>query len=418
MIMSKQMKFNRFVRCISLNHWIVLFMSLFLALSAQTVIAQTHIRESVIINGIKRSGRTTGRNGVSSITSGFVVPKSRGLRTSLQVLYSTETRRNSDTIPLRNRLWIDHADTNGHHTVFYDTIASRFGSPINYNPEVYDNCQQNFAYDNLYEFNPGLTNATDTVTNVIPRDTVVFAYLTQTLSPPATDISLGIWESSVDTLNGDTVGWSASFQQPNDCLSTPDENLEVFIGLNCTKYSRMSQGSMPWAPHRYIWAGTSASPITIRALGCALTCMAMIGQGMGLDVDPDTLNRFMRSQPIAPPDSLSVQWCALDNWQRQHLFHFHRKFGPGIRGARLPAPMNLGQVDSLLNMCYSVIAQVYHPRTGHGHWVLLIGKQSNGRYAILDPGVSDNPYLDNFIDPRDDYRNAIYQLAVYKAKEK
>ncbi len=388
-----------------------------LLVSVELTEGQVSIRERVVISPGKARAVKPPKAIVSGVTSGFIVPKAKGLRTNLQIWYSTETRRGSCVIPPNARIWTDHADTLGHHTVFYDTVAPRFNGPTFYNPQVYNSCLSQYVYDNLYLFNSNSAKYIDTVTKVVPRDTILFAYLTQTLTNPPVNVSVPLYPATPDTQNGDTVGWNASFLQDSSCFPTPSEDLEVAVFLNCTKDSILSQASSPWGPHQYIWARKSAtSDSTITALGCALTSMVIVGRGMGLIVDPDTLNNFMKKQPIASTDSSNAQWAALDNWGRQRLFKYLYPLGTGIRGTKLPAPMPLTRIDSLLNYCYGIIAQVYRPKTKHGHWIVLVGKQSNGRYAILDPGVSNNPYLDNQNDSRNDYKNNVYQIRVYGSK--
>lgn len=115
---------------------------------------------------------------------------------------------------------------------------------------------------------------------------------------------------------------------------------------------------------------------TIGQYGCLLTCMAMVADGFGFQVTPDSLNDLMKSAggfqgamivPGALPTAL-----------------------PGIRYinyqpcANYPAPMD--EIDAALAAGKPVIVMVdYSPAAGlQNHWIILLDKQGND-YVIQDP---------------------------------
>lgn len=251
---------------------------------------------------------------------------------------------------------------------------------------------------------------------VVPCDTVIFGYITQIVGEGRTD-TLGIFSADTVKLFADStiVGWNVSFADYNTCLETWNEKMDMFVALNCATFDRIPQGSpSSWADSSYLWArDTNGVRLPIRKLGCALTSMAMIGQAFGIDVNPLSLNNYMRDQfEFSPGDSAKVKWWALDSFTPEKIIRYQTRIGRGYRGPNNQT-VPLTTVDSLLSRCQPMIAEVFNRRTGNPHWVIIKEKTTEGRYAIADPGGNNSSYLDDSNDWRKDYRNRIYRLEVY-----
>lgn len=252
---------------------------------------------------------------------------------------------------------------------------------------------------------------------VVPRDTIVFGYITQIVGEGRTD-TLGIFSADTVKLFAEStvVGWNVSFADYNNCLFAWNEKMDVFVGLDCAQYTRIGQGDQPWRDQHYLWAyDTNRNELPIRKLGCALTALGMVGQAYGLTTTPDTLNSYMKHTfEFGPDDSANVIWEALDGWFGNTLIQSEPRIGRGLRGSR-GTPLSLDLLDSLLVRCKIVIAQVLNPRTNRNHWVLVKAKNAQGRYPIVDPGYADRLFLDES-DPQKNYHNRVYRLAVFDSK--
>lgn len=389
-----------------------------------TSFSQIHIHEKVDItkDGVKDHGLMKPGQPPPSIVSGFLIPRTSALRTSLQVQYGSIYRLDWE-IPSYASL-----ETYRRGSTFEDSLVPRFPDLPIADYRLFTNFCGPDEWHWDYYYTPSAATEWDTVARVSRGDTIQFAYITQR-SGPLYWLRDTLHIVSADTvkvreISGDSVvvGWRyVTFGNYNICLDTWWDKLEVFVGLNCATYETLSQGHPDWGSQHYLYAYTKTAHTlrTISDLGCALTSMAIIGRGFGLNVSPATLNSYMKDTSrfsYHPNDSALVRWEALDSWQGQNQFKYLYPRGDGL-DADNPSPVSLGLIDTLLNECRPIIAQVYHMRTHNAHWVVLTGKNSNGRYPIFDPGESNNPFLDNPNDPLKDYHNLVYAIRVYGKKK-
>lgn len=179
------------------------------------------------------------------VVSGFVIPK--GLRNRLQVYYSA-LERLDELIPWYAKLKTIRSDTLGNDTIMYD-MATEFRFPnMLANPETFiDVCGWWGENHYKYYYTPSAATELYDVMRVVPRDTVVFGYITEIVGEGRTD-TLGIFSADTVKLFADStiVGWNVSFADYNTCLDTWNEKMDVFVGLDCAQYNRLSQGDQPW----------------------------------------------------------------------------------------------------------------------------------------------------------------------------
>jgi hypothetical protein len=382
-------------------------------LSITPCISQIQIRERISINGQTNTIVSRPMQISSGVGIGYIIP--RGLRNWVQIYYGDLSRLH-DSMYVGTKLNTRLNETTHRDTSFFDSLRPEFPSLLVYQPGLIDNCLGTEDTSTEYYYTPLSTSPPYDVSRVLSYDTLVFRYVTKLEGYPVTD-TLDIAESTPITQGADTttVGWTVAFVDTNVCLGTSNERLDMTIVLDCAHYTRLRQDSTAWKDSLYLFARDTTTHVrkTIKQKGCALTCMAMIGQAYGMVVNPGSLNLYMKNTyPFGPKDSALVRWDALDNWSGNNFFGFEEAIGDGL-DAKNPTALQLSLVDSLVNMCYPLIAQVRNPTSGRNHWVIVRSKDSTGRYPIVDPGHAGNPYLDNPSNQSLNYGNKIYRLAVY-----
>jgi uncharacterized delta-60 repeat protein len=160
---------------------------------------------------------------------------------------------------------------------------------------------------------------------------------------------------------------------------------------NSLGVTRLSQGDPRWGANPY-----DHIPYNIKAKGCALTSLTMAMNFAGLSgVTPGTLNDAANALPNGYTDG-GVNWGPITSTGNL-----------GFSATRLNSVASnqaakdyLDQV--LCGLGRPVIVGVFkNPTTGIAcndvcHFVLVTGKQSDGRYLIADPGNSSHTTLDAY----------------------
>ena len=397
-----------------------LFVFLLLLLTSTSVLAQTHIREKVditkqAVDSVNVSQHLPSAMFPTSAGSGIVIPRSSGLRTRLEIYYS-QLERLDEAIPFWARLLTLKRDT-----TLSDTVYSRFPSLL-INPETFqDVCGTWGTQHNKYLYFPTAATELCKAGKISPGDTIRFGYITERVREHVRD-TLGIYSCDTVRLVGDTtiVGWNVAFADYNNCLNTWNDKLDVFVGMNCTEYTRLfGQGDALWGSHHYLYSYAyqkvgdsvvSRTPNTISKKGCALTSLALALKANDVDTDPGRLNTFMKDTTLFDwtIDSSSVRW-ETPNFILETPFVFLRQFGTSISKDK-PEPPHI-PIDTLgyyLDRCMPVLVNVSNPPGAKKtHWVLVSGRDSTGRYTIVDPGYANRSTLA-------DYNNVIYKVVIYK----
>lgn len=173
------------------------------------------------------------------------------------------------------------------------------------------------------------------------------------------------------------------------------------------------QGSDPWGDDDYdsyvksiANEGTDQEEIiyhSMGAKGCALTAMAMVLRGAGIDVDPGGLNQWMKeNRGFSGPN---IKWSTPVRYPGgQDVIRFDVRLMKGAPGNN--QPLDLEPLREIIDQNYLAIAQVKNPSTGNRHWVLITGRSADG-YTILDPGgYTDRTTLEA-------YENEVYRYVPY-----
>ncbi|MBI3587145.1 MAG: hypothetical protein HY088_08455 [Ignavibacteriales bacterium] len=133
---------------------------------------------------------------------------------------------------------------------------------------------------------------------------------------------------------------------------------------------------------------------TIGEKGCALSCMAMVLNAVGLNYNWRAINDYGSSKLSSEPKRVGSDL----NWKNK-------------------TPLDLTGIDNYLTKKDFVIVLVGNSSSGDptklwNHWVLLTGK-TGGKYQIIDPGRCDN----NSRTTLDSYTNKIYRAIIYERKQ-
>jgi len=149
------------------------------------------------------------------------------------------------------------------------------------------------------------------------------------------------------------------------------------------------QGNSSWADSLY-----DSDTTKIGKKGCALSCIAMVLKAYGVDVNPGTLNAWMKENKKYKGES--VKWETLRNYSGNSIKD-DEPSGEGLgydkdkKQVILPETLpSLSPMDATLSRGFPVIVQVLNPDSGNQHWVIVTGKTSSGDYKILDPGGKTN----------------------------
>jgi hypothetical protein len=124
---------------------------------------------------------------------------------------------------------------------------------------------------------------------------------------------------------------------------------------------------------------------TICSEGCALCCMAMVLSRYGYNVDPGTLNAWMKD-PIHSgydPGGL-VHWLVPEVYSSGDI----ALSGDKIIVNKDGSPLDVTKLDDFLSDSHwSTAVQVSHGR--RSHYILIIGKNNLGQYVTIDPRFPD-----------------------------
>jgi ABC-type bacteriocin/lantibiotic exporter with double-glycine peptidase domain len=142
------------------------------------------------------------------------------------------------------------------------------------------------------------------------------------------------------------------------------------------------QGDARWADEHYDNAyDKDGKEIKVRALGCALSSMAMAMTALGDTVNPGQLNQYMKDS--SGYDGRSVKWGTMEKHSGNKV-----NIVDYVRNSNFPdttKATNPSVLDRYLAICNLAIVKVLNANTGNEHWVVITGKKNN-TYTILDPG--------------------------------
>ncbi len=387
---------------------------LLLLVSVELAEGQVSIRERVVISSGKTSFVKPPKAVVSGVSSGFVVPK--GLRNWLQVYYS-DLFRFHDSMYISTRLNTILNRASGHDTAYFDPLRPEFPVLTTTPFTVPQGCLPDTATE--FYYTPQFSNYVPyDIGRVSPFDTVISRYITRLWSHIGSgEDTLYISQSVPQTLGLDTIGWADTFMDPNICYGVANEQLDMTVFLNCAHYTRLGQDSSAWSsisydsykPHRKnkLTGLIDSSQTTIGQKGCALTCLTMLLTAYGVDTDPGRFEQFMSPRYI---DSVKgdVNWRGLRELPANSIIQYWKPLGRGLDSSKVTVA--LSKLDPYLNACNPLIVQVANPPTTlNNHWVVVTGKNAQGKYTIADPGYRNRTTLDA-------YNNAIYAVRIFKVK--
>jgi hypothetical protein len=177
------------------------------------------------------------------------------------------------------------------------------------------------------------------------------------------------------------------------------------------EYTHFSQGDSSWGGNDYdtfidtiiVQDGNQDTIYhKIRKKGCALTCMAMVLKASGVNTDPGILNEWMiENDGFSGP---SVLWKKINKYPRNDNLRFYNIVGKGLEFGNT---ISYSTIDTCLQKCYYLIAQVKNPDTNRNHWIIIKAKE-NGSYDIVDPGKGRTTL--------DAFGNNVYRMTIYSKK--
>ncbi|MBI3580254.1 MAG: C39 family peptidase [Ignavibacteriales bacterium] len=182
-----------------------------------------------------------------------------------------------------------------------------------------------------------------------------------------------------------------------------------WVGQNYDSYKQLDDKGKVKQPERQF---------TIGDKGCALSCMAMVLNAVGLNYTPLSLNEAMTKDSLFMKNNKG-NWNGGVNWRAVAKYASSKLQPPQVLGSDLnwtnKTHLNLTDIDNRIQDKDFILALVGNPNRGdttklENHWVLITDK-ADGKYQILDPGRCDNsrPTLDS-------YSNKIYKVIIYKRK--
>jgi hypothetical protein len=145
---------------------------------------------------------------------------------------------------------------------------------------------------------------------------------------------------------------------------------------------------------------------TICGKGCALSCMTMILKRYGYNVDPGTLNAWMKD-----PTHLGYDPGGNVHWNVPQLYSNNAIKLKALVVNDDGSPLDLAKLDNYSDSRWSTIVQVDHG--GSTHYVLVIGKNTAGQYVTIDPRF---PHPSTLLDYRtNEYPNGkILKIIPYR----
>ena len=179
----------------------------------------------------------------------------------------------------------------------------------------------------------------------------------------------------------------------------------VRCGIDPPRYAQAdARWGNDWYDSSFALNRTSGQTDTVklRDWGCALSALASTLTALGDTVNPGELNRWMKSRSPANGGfrGSSVNWDAVELHSAAGLHHqrsggsLFAKDSSGNYSVNEQARTSSSVLESSLDACMPVIAQVFNERTGNQHWV-TVTERVGERYRIVDPGSGKN-YLDEY----------------------
>jgi len=123
--------------------------------------------------------------------------------------------------------------------------------------------------------------------------------------------------------------------------------------------------------------GTAAG-VTICDAGCAMSSVAMILKTKGTDVNPGTLNSWLRNHNGYEGGD-ELMWASVDAFGTAKMYNYYRGYGS----------LSQTQLQAFIKQGYGTVVNV---RNG-GHWVLVTGHVDGSTYTVNDPGFNVNSYV-------------------------
>lgn len=151
--------------------------------------------------------------------------------------------------------------------------------------------------------------------------------------------------------------------------------------LNVPKYM---QCSSPWGSQQIGFCASN----TICQLGCAVTSIAMLLKGNGANVDPGTLNTFLKGQHNGYVNGCEINWpvaCSFPN-STMSFVSFHS--------------VTTTKLKSEIDEQDPVIVEVDLPNSNLSHFIVVYGYNNNGNsfsdFLVHDPLLSNSSTLNNY----------------------
>ena len=234
------------------------------------------------------------------------------------------------------------------------------------------------------------------------------------VSPSSTETSLGTGLTFTEMTLGNRRG---AYMVDATCADCDDGSPQTFtFEALCPAVTSYKQNDYPDEPYANICKNGKkavpcseqySEPWTIKEKGCALTSISMILHRFGFATPPLALNYHLSQNNMGYNGHGSVYWESVNYMTSQQIKY---KYDSKHYG-RLPSKKSNGKrvskriLDSYLEKCIPIVAQVYNPDTKREHWVVVTEKDGND-YAINDPGYSGKSYLSSYGD--------IYGIRVFE----
>jgi len=148
-----------------------------------------------------------------------------------------------------------------------------------------------------------------------------------------------------------------------DAVLVPPSNVSTTLGWTLYK-----QCDSRWGGEQL---GTCS--LTICKAGCAMSSVAMMLSTKGVNVNPGTLNSWLK-QNGGYASGCDIYWGKVDAFGKTHF--------QSVETA------SEASICSGLSQGHGIIANV----NGGSHWVLLTGCRGGGVFNVNDPGFNRNTY--------------------------
>ncbi len=230
--------------------------------------------------------------------------------------------------------------------------------------------------------------------------------------------SSATWSSSDSTVANVNAGLAIPQKSGTCQISATQDGVKSsdppgILTVKCRQWTYFRQGDYFQEYDHWINRKTR-KPVTIGAVGCALTSLAMILKSTGQDFDPNILNNVFNIgyDPI-PNRSLgfdghSVKWGIIDTISGGIV-----TIGQSSTTDVFAQPINISIINQYVDQCKPVIVGVRrlsnYSNPNATHYVLVTGREGF-TYHILDPAWPSVTTLDT-------YQNTIYAYIVYNINQ-